>query len=193
MRTALLSAFLLGLASPAYAEVASVYTDIENTKTCITLDKAEEGDGDWENFVCSGYMGFPVTIDYGDARTSVRYGFPDAERVWESFETFNSVGNKVEWRVEKTDGNTVPYATIVRWKVADPEDANKQIEVLVVSKVGQPKEQKACVVGLVLASGKPDANELARKIADEQTREFSCGDERTVVGEPMPTFARQSN
>lgn len=192
MRAALFSALLV-TAGSAHAEVASVYTDIENTKTCITVDKAAEDDGDWENFVCSGYMGFPVTIDYSDVRTSVRYGFPGSDRAWESFEAFNSVGNKVEWRLQKDDGKTVPFATIVRWKVSDADDPDKQIEVLVVSKVGQLKEQQACVVGLVLATGKPDANELARKIADDQAREFSCGDERTLVGEPMPTFSRQAN
>ena len=37
------------------------------------------------------------------------------------------------------------------------------------------------------------ANETARKIADEQAETFACGDERTVVGEPMPGFDRQAN
>ena len=77
---------------------------------------------------------------------------------------------------------------------AIPRTRDKQTEVLVVEKVGQIGEQDGCAVGLVLASGNPQANETARKIADEQARGFACGaDERVVVGEPMPQFDRLEN
>ena len=103
-------------------------------------------------------------------------------------------GPKIEWRVAKDGDRTIPFATIHRWSVSDPEDAEKQVEVLVVEKVGQIGEQDGCAVGLVLATGNPKANETARKIADEQARGFACGgDERVLVGEPMPTFDRQEN
>ena len=66
--------------------------------------------------------------------------------------------------------------------------------MLVVEKVGQLGEQDGCAVGLVLATGNPKANETARKIADEQAANFACGgDERVLVGEPMPSFDRQEN
>ena len=87
----------------------------------------------------------------------------------------------------------MPFATIHRWFVSDPEDPDKQIEVLVVEKVGQIGERDGCAVGLVLATGNPNANEMARKIADEQARDFACGaDERVIVGDPMPEFSRHS-
>ena len=48
--------------------------------------------------------------------------------------------------------------------------------------------------GLVLATGNPGANETARKIADEQARNFACGvDQRIVVGDAMPDFSRSEN
>ncbi len=175
----------------AAAETTSVYTDIDSNKTCIVVAQAPEGEGDGARLICAGYMGFPIVIDYDDARESVFYGFsPSPDRQWESFSGFNAAGKKVEWRLLAENGVTIPFATINRWSVADPEDSDKQIEVLVVSKVGQLDERQGCVVGLVRASGNPQANETARRIADEQTREFSCGDERTIVGDPMPEFMR---
>jgi len=56
--------------------------------------------------------------------------------------------------------------------------------------VAQLSDGAGCTVGLVRATGDPDANEKARKIADEQATDFSCGDERTLVGDPMPAFTR---
>lgn len=172
------------------ANIESVYSDLGEAN-CITVDQAAEGDGDWAKSVCAGHAGFPVVIDYSDARQSVFYGFPPAPgKQWESFEAFNSVGGKIEWRLLKDGDKTTPFATIARWIVSDPEDPEKNIEVLVVSKVGQLDKREGCVVGLVRASGNPDANVMARKIADEQVDQFACGDERSVVGEPMPGFYR---
>lgn len=193
MRSILALVVALVSVPAAGAEITSVYTDLDPDKTCITVDKAEEGDGDWATLACSGFMGFPIVIDYGDARETVYYGFtqPPGDH-WESFSGFNAAGKKVEWRLLKDGDLTKPFATINRWSVSDPEDPDQHIEVLVVSKVGQLKERQGCVVGLVRASGNPEANEMARRIADEQAQDFSCGDERTLVGEPMPEFSRQS-
>lgn len=192
-RSAAILALTMIVTPAGAAEIASVYTDLDPGKTCITISKAEDGEGDWSTQVCAGFQGFPVIIDYDDGRETVFYGFsPTPDRQWESFGGFNAAGKKVEWRLLKDGDVTMPFATINRWSVSDPEDADKQIEVLVVSKVGQLKERQGCVVGLVRASGNPQANEMARKIADEQVREFSCGDERTVVGEQMPEFVRET-
>ena len=88
----------------------------------------------------------------------------------------------------------MPYATIHRWFVSQADDPAKHTEVLVVAKVGQLAERDGCAVGLVLATGNPGANEMARKIADEQARDFACGaDERVIVGEAMPEFSRAEN
>lgn len=188
---------LLTVSGTAFSqEISSVYTDLDDQKTCITIDAAAEGDGDWAQQVCSGYMGYPVIVDYGDARESVFYGFPpegEGGLAWESFEGFNSIGGKVEWRIQKDGDKTIAFATINRWSTVDPEDPEKQIEVLVIERVGQLGDRAGCAVGIVRATGDPEANEKARRIADEQTREFACGDQRTIVGEPMPAFSRVDN
>lgn len=189
------SALLLPFALPATAaDMSSEYTDLDAQKHCVGY-AATDGEGDWAKLACAGYRGYPVLIDYDDGRESVFYGFPrqgENEPAWESFNGFNSSGPKIEWRLEKRGDNLVPVATIHRRSVSDPENPGKNLEVLVVAKVGQPIERDGCTIGLVLASGNPKANETARKIADEQAATFACGaDERVVVGEPLPEFSRR--
>ncbi len=187
------------LAFPAQAaEMKSEYTDIDIDKMCSISSVNEEG-GEFASFVCPGWRGYPVLIDTGDLRESLFYGFPpsSSETVWESFAAFNSTGPKIEWRIEVDGERQVPIAAIHRWFVnSDPEEPEKKIEVLAVEKVGQLGVGDGCTVGLVVATGNPKANETARKIADEQAREFVCGaDERVVVSSDveLPTFDRQEN
>jgi hypothetical protein len=182
----------------AAGEISSAYTDIDAEKDCTTFASAGEGEGDWANLVCSGYRGYPVFIYSGDLRDSVFYGFPpegDLAPAWESFSAFNSTGARIEWRIETDNGRSIPYAAIHRWFVsADTENPDKKTEVLVIEKVGQMHEREGCAVGLVLATGNPQANEAARRIADGRARNFRCGSDRPmVVGEPMPDFSRSEN
>jgi hypothetical protein len=177
-------------------EISSVYTELDAEKDCTVFAAAGEGEGDWANLVCTGYSGYPVIIYSADLRESLFYGFPpagDLAPAWESFAAFNSAGPKIEWRIEIDGDRTLPFATIHRWFVSDADDAEKKTEVLVVAKVGQIAERDGCAVGLVVATGNPKANETARKIADEQARNFACGaDERVLVGgdAPLPEFSR---
>ncbi len=197
-RLGLAALFLAGLCHAAAGEISSAYTDIDAEKDCTTFASAAEGEGDWANLVCSGYRGYPVLIYSGDLRESVFYGFPpdgDLAPAWESFSAFNSTGARIEWRIDTDNGRSVPFAAIHRWFVsADPENPDKQIEVLVVEKVGQMHERDGCAVGVVLATGNPEANEAARELADERARNFTCGvDKRVTVGDPMPDFSRSEN
>ncbi len=195
MRTTLAAVALTAFCQTGAAgEISSEYTNLDAGKDCAVFAAAGEGEGDWANLACSGWRGYPVLIFSDDLRQSVFYGFPpegDLAPAWESFAAFNSVGPKIEWRIDRQDGRAVPFATIHRRMVSDAEEPEARIEVLVVSKVGQVHERDGCVVGLVLASGNPGANEMARSIADDEARGFACGaDERLHVGDPMPGFFR---
>jgi len=192
------AAFAASCLAAEAGEISSAYTDLAAEKDCTTFSINEEG-GEFANMVCNGYRGYPVIIYSADLRESVFYGFPpagDLAPAWESFGAFNSTGPKIEWRIEENGLLHIPFATIHRWYVSNPEDPDKQVEVLVVAKVGQIAERDGCAIGLVVATGNPTANDMARKIADEQARNFACGaDERVVVsGEvPLPEFYRQEN
>ena len=196
MRAFLIPLAFAGLCQAAHAgDISSAYTDLDSKKDCVTYAQAEQGDGDWANLVCSGYRGYPVLINYDDARESVYYGFPsdDMTAVWESFSAFNGSGPKVEWRIETKGDVAVPFATIHRRSVSDPQDEKKSTDVLVVAKVAQPEQHEGCTVGLVLATGNTQANDQARKLADDKARTFACGkDKREVIGK-VPDFGRVDN
>jgi hypothetical protein len=198
----LISTFLLllaGLAAANAQTITSAYTDLDSQRDCTIYEAAGTDDGDWANMVCIGYKGYPVILQYGDARESIFYGFPpQGEQAlrWESFDGFNTSGPKIEWRIASDGDVEVPFATIHRWSIPDPEseDGTKKTEVLVIEKVGQVDARDGCAVGLVVATGNPRANETARRIADEQARDFACGaDERVMVegSVPMPSFSVQ--
>ncbi|MFK0689262.1 hypothetical protein ACFX5Q_13800 [Mesorhizobium sp. IMUNJ 23033] len=196
MRFLLIPLALAGLCQAAHADgISSAYTDLDWKKDCVTYAKAEEGEGDWANLACSGYRGYPVLVAYDDARESLYYGFPsdDMTAVWESFSGFNSAGPKIEWRIETKGDIAIPFAVIHRRSISNPEDENKPAEVLVVAKVAQPEAHDGCTVGLVLATGNPQANDQARKLADDKARSFACGkDKRVVIGD-APDFGRVDN
>lgn len=196
MKRFLAAALLLGafcwpvLAGPP----SSAYTDLDIDRDCTVFAMAEEGEGEWANLVCNGYRGYPVFLYSGDLRETAFYGFThtgDLQPAWESFSAFNSVGPKIEWRLETIGDRSVPFATIHRRTVTQDDQPSGKLEVLVVSKVGQVGTRDGCVVGLVLATGHPEANETAPTIADERARDFACGSEKPVsMGEPMPAFRR---
>jgi hypothetical protein len=192
MRLLTTALLIAALSSAARAEeISSVYTDLDFKKDCTPLESSEEG-GDFINYVCNGYGGYPIFVYSADLRESWYFGFPKAtDYVWESFSAFNSAASKVEWRISRDGDRVTPFATIHRWSISDPEDDQKKSEVLVVAKVGQVKDQDGCAVALVMATGNPKANDTARKIADEQARGFACGgDERVLVGDNIPDFSR---
>ncbi|MER2536016.1 MAG: hypothetical protein ABTQ31_12720 [Rhizobiaceae bacterium] len=195
-----LSFLALTVAGSALGDIAaaerleSVYTDLNADRDCAVFSMNEEG-GEFANMVCAGWRGYPVFIFSGDLRETVFYGFmPDPAKppAWESFTAFNSTGPKVEWRIGTAESRAVPVATIHRWFVNDdPEQPSKATEVLAVAKVGQVDRRDGCVVGLVLATGNPQANAQARRIADERAEKFRCGrDERVLVGSRLPSFSR---
>ena len=139
---------LLFSGAAAAEEIASVYTDLDPARDCTTFAAGQEGDGDYANMACNGYGGYPVLIFSGDLRESIYYGFPrpgDLAPAWESFSAFNSAGPKIEWRISKDGGRTIPFATIHRWFVSeDPDEPDRKTEVLVVEKVGQINGEEGC-------------------------------------------------
>ena len=91
---------------------------------------------------------------------------------FETFGPFNTTGKKIEWRLD-ADGR--PIAAILRYFISDPEGVAADGQVLVVSRVAQADDGLSCVVGYVDARLNKNANELARKIADDDAADFACG------------------
>jgi hypothetical protein len=183
----LLAIPILGLAALQSASAAeSVYTDVDLDHCKVLSSPAEGEPGDFITQRCAGYGDFPLYFSEDDLRQSVYFG-PIAKTILdqagETFSAFNHIGKKVEWRV---DDDGAPYAAILRWYIenANPDtgatDRAAQGQVLVVSKVAQTAEPVACVIGYVDALANPDANGLARSLADSLAKSFACGRDRPV-------------
>jgi len=188
--------FLLATALGAAAAQAneSAYTE-RDLDACKTLAKEEEGES--IAIQCAGYKDAAVYFKEGDLRQSQAYGpisKPWLDEAFETFGPFNHTNARIEWRLE---GSGAPFATIVRWFVADPEttgDTNARYgQVLVVSTVATAEKPTSCVAGYVDALENKDANTLARKIADDKVVGFICGKDEPqwqgkrgkLAGEPM--------
>jgi hypothetical protein len=132
---------------------------------------------------CPGYGGLIVFLSADDQRMQVSFGRnamaaanePAAEQ---TFPGFNSVyRGTVEWRLEKLpNGNTRPFATILRWNVMTEADLKRGDgrstgRTLVVMRLNPGG---VCHVGYIDARTH-GANEQARKLADEPAHAFKCG------------------
>jgi hypothetical protein len=179
----LVAGVVAALASPAMAEVASTYTKLGFELNCKWdsldhLTQAEREELLGNSATCTGLPGYPVHYSEYDLRQFTAFGEVPAEaRTPASFAQFNRTGDTVEWRME----NGKPFATILRWFIENmnpttgmPDEANTG-QVLVISTVAQPGNPRSCPVGYVDARENKDANELARKVADEIARTFRCG------------------
>ena len=187
-----ITSILAAVAFAALAQAASAegptsqYTSTKE-KDCRTAEKSKpKEEMPWVAQTCKGIGGFVVRIFDADERQTLSFGktlkaAAKEPAASESFGPFNHVGDTLEWRMR--DGK--PFATIMRWFVADNDDQAadgrpKDKPILVVSRLAP-----ACHVALIDASANPDANELARQAADEKAATFTCGkDEATIVGKP---------
>jgi hypothetical protein len=134
--------------------------------------------------VCPGKNGLVVLIAEDDLRETVSVGRnrlgasrEPAAQTW--FEPFNSTTNTVEWRA----ANGRPYAIIQRWHIADHSERTKDDrpttkQMLAVTRLSPGP---VCHVAYVDVQANPDANELARKAADETARHFNCDKDKVKI------------
>lgn len=173
-----LAVAVIVLATPAAA--------IENTSAYTKLDLAEcrqeppNPDDPLQSGVwwCEGYDGMKVLVLEGDLRFFVSYGDAAAKEpaASQTLPSFNNIGGTLEWRLERgEDGEWHAFATILRF-LTDSDGVKG--ETLVVTKIGGAGQ--VCHVGMVDAKANPNANELARGVADDVAPEFVCGSERAL-------------
>jgi hypothetical protein len=177
LRFSLAIAAVLWATGTAVAGNSSAYTDFDLAKCTRVTPETSGEDGESSGiFQCAGYKGVPVYFTEGDLRSFVAFGTGgDTHCAFhQTFSGFNSVGNKIEWRLRKGK----PIAAILRWKVSyDPENAEKTKDWLVVSKLANGQ---SCQMGYV-EGGYPKANEKARWLADTAAEVFSCDVGKTII------------
>jgi hypothetical protein len=153
---------------------------------CWSADGNKDTD-DHSSRICRGKAARVVFVSIDDLRETVSVGTNRAEAAREPaaqawFGPFSSAALRIEWRMAGSE----PIAIIQRWQLADQADEDKN---------GRPREKAllivtrlspggVCHVAYVDVAANPDADELARKAADDSAR-FVCGkDQVKIVGKP---------
>jgi hypothetical protein len=175
--------------SPATAQtIEGAFADF-NLKKCRHIPgEVEEDYGEWR---CKGYDGIPIWMGAADQRVMISFG-PRAKEepaAHQTLSSFNGEGEKIEWRIEKSANQKPPFAAIMHWSTTKPDDKGDPVrgEVLVVTRL---PPGAVCHVGYVDGRANPNANELAREIADKNARKFRCRkDAPVVLGATGPGFS----
>ena len=161
-----LSFLLLPVAvAPAAAENTSAYTRLD-LAACRSIPPDPDDplqSGEWW---CDGHGNWPVHVTEGDLRFFVSYGEDalDQPAAGTTLPAFNHLGPTIEWRI---DGDGTALATILRWYTSSG-DGGPDGQTLVITRLGGPGE--VCHVGYVDARTNPDANAIARDVADNGAR-----------------------
>ncbi len=152
----------------------SSYTKLDFDKDCIFKTPANEEEEGMGVFGTCNVRNVPM-IHYmeGDLRQSVGFG---AKKQFQSFGQFNRMNTTIEWR----SGGGRPYAAIVRFFIehANNQGQSQEGQVLVVHSVAKTDQDHTCVIGMVDARANPNANLLARQVADTITKSFDCSHDR---------------
>ncbi|HEY4201216.1 MAG TPA: hypothetical protein VGM83_11705 [Devosiaceae bacterium] len=169
---------LIALPFPAFATgYISAYTDLDTAQCSVLV-----ADDFSTSYACPGYKGMPVWVTEGDLRFMVSFGFgaPDAKAATQTPPPFNTIGSKIEWRLSNEAGGFAPIAAITRYKLdADEAQGRPEGEVLVVTKISP---EATCHIAYIDARANPNANEMARQVADDKAKSFDCANEPEEVG-----------
>jgi hypothetical protein len=164
-KLAALSIFCLWPLSVSAAEYSSVYTKFD-LDTCRVVEKGDEFTyaGTW---ACDGHQGIDIVQASSDDRSYVGFGKTGRTHCAfaKTFFPLNSALSPIEWRLK--DG--IPIAAIERWSVVKDEEGNS-VTWLVVNAL---KTDQSCHVHYV-AGSYPNANEQARRAADDLAEGFNC-------------------
>jgi hypothetical protein len=194
------AALALGLAaSPTAAETIGSATTDYSTKSCAHKPgRAVEDYGEWR---CKGLGGIAILVSAGDQRMTMSFGprAKDEPAAAQTLSGFNDIYKaRIEWRFVR---NGKPFAAIVTWSTALLDESPGSLDlprpkmikgkVLVVMRLGPGG---VCHAGYVDALANPDADTLARTIADERARAFRCGTDKPVIlGATGPGFSSSAD
>jgi hypothetical protein len=162
------------LCAAASAEkLQSVYTTHDYGK-CELVEKDE----DFESRRCEGHDGIAVNWHSEEDSATVSFGsvgfvedeFPFAS---EGFVSIVFAHDTVEWIGPVRDGKVVPIAAILRYRLGHGGAGQ---ELMVYKLIGK---EKSCLAARIDANT-GDADEKARKIAQERVPAFACGKDKVL-------------
>lgn len=180
-----LAATMLLPAVAAAQDASSIYTQIDETcaRRWLPDDPVME-------IACAGAPGWSLYVTASEHGEAVAYASHDSVRSdWINVpmrSLFGSFHDVVEWRLH----GDAPVATIHRYRHYTPAEAmgageaEQTTHTLVVTALRNGSEPAACPVAYVDASAIPDANTLARTLADDVAPGWDCGSEPARFDSP---------
>jgi hypothetical protein len=184
------SCLALLTASAASAQAPQSDYSKAGEKACKLRSKNKAGEEmPWTESTCPGRAGYVLRIFDGDLRQTVSIGRTAAMAAKEkaaeqSFGPFNSAGGTVEWRSR----GGKPFAIIQRWRLQDIDgkpDAKGNLPDVQLLVVTRTPPGAVCHVAYIDVAANPDANALARQVADDKAAAFDCRNDRIMVfGKP---------
>jgi hypothetical protein len=107
-------------------------------------------------------------------RYHIAYG-PSGEKqtsLRQSIEYIREITPVVEFRMKKSAKQPIAAIQRVRVAIYDLEDKESLTQVLIVTKI---ESDEACHMAHVYVNDHPNANEVAREVADSMAETFNCG------------------
>jgi hypothetical protein len=166
MKRLIILPLFLAMAAPALAgDFGSVFTRIS---AAFCKPVVEEDVEFYGGFLCTGYGELSVYRASGDQRVYEAYGLNPQNHcaAGQTFLGFNRIGDIVEWRL--FGGR--PVAAITQWFVSLNGSDTRYAHWVTVSKI---EDHDSCRMALV-DGNYPDADERARKLADDLALKFEC-------------------
>jgi hypothetical protein len=147
-------------------DTTSAYSSWDLEKTCAEVEKGDDLTfaGSWS---CPGLGAIRMLVSISDDRSFVGFGRDPAKSCAyaRTFFGLNTALSPVEWRLKRGR----PFAAIQRWRVVTDEDGNTATWLVVTAIKGS----EACPVHYV-AGSYPNANDIARRAADDIAEDFDC-------------------
>jgi hypothetical protein len=174
------------LASGAHAQTPQSDYTKAGEKACKLRSKNKAGEEmPWSESACPGRGGYVLRIFDGDLRQTVAVGrtvaaAADEKAAEQTFGPFNSAGDTVEWRSR----GGKPFAIIQRWRLQDiagKPDAKGNLPDVQLLVVTRTPPGPVCHVAYIDVRANPDANALARQVADEKAAAFDCKNDRIIM------------
>ena len=149
--------------NPVNGIIRSEYTPLDSESCGETIEFNDETSDSKQ--ACPGYDNIPIFVNRIDGRQTVDIGGNTIGSLgWD----FNLLGEKLEWRLRDNE----PFAAIYRYYIdndlGEPDSSSALVVVKISGNAGD------CIAGVV-DGNLPNANELARRFADEKIANFECG------------------
>jgi hypothetical protein len=180
--TALLLPGAPAMAADDGASARSAYSSIAAKQCRKTVDLKIDGVDYASSDLCAGVGGLKVLRQEDDLRETISVGRSAAAAARQpaasqGFGPFNSTTDTIEWRLDRAGK---PFAIIQRWHIADNDDPDKDgrprtKSLLIVTRL---PPGAVCHIAYIDGIANPDANDLARKAADETARGFDCAKDK---------------